>query len=278
MKTKYIAVAAFVIFLGWLGSAQASVQVQAYFTGDNITSAFYMDGAGPTPITIGGGALDTWQQTKTSSFTLPSEAGGDRTYELIFRVNNRSDPGNGYGSPGNPAAFLADLTISGYLYPSEERLSSSSSWSWIIDTGKGIGAPPDFTNLTWTSATEWSYEGTSPNNGGVNIWTNGNGDNPISDISLNARWIWGDKNGTDLGTDVDPDPENWLWIKTDIIVPPIPEPATIIIWSLLGGASWLGMRVWRRRGIAVPATPTRQPWSDESRMAIHQMIERGYRR
>ncbi len=53
----------------------------------------------------------------------------------------------------------------------------------------------------------------------------------------------------------------------------IPEPATIIIWSLLGGASWFGVRVWRQRRIAVPAR--RQPWSDESRMAIHQMIERG---
>ncbi|MBU4273477.1 MAG: hypothetical protein KKA28_16580 [Planctomycetes bacterium] len=25
------------------------------------------------------------------------------------------------------------------------------------------------------------------------------------------------------------------------------EPATVIVWSLLGAASWLGMRVWRRR-------------------------------
>jgi len=63
-----------------------------------------------------------------------------------------------------------------------------------------------------------------------------------------------------------------------VSVDPIPEPVSLIIWSLFGLGTMFGLRVWRRRGIAVPATPTRQPWSDESRMAIHQMIERGYRR
>jgi choice-of-anchor C domain-containing protein len=63
-----------------------------------------------------------------------------------------------------------------------------------------------------------------------------------------------------------------------VSVDPIPEPATIIIWSLFGLGSMFGLRVWRRRGIAVPATPARhQPWSDESRMAIHQIIEKGCR-
>jgi hypothetical protein len=52
--------------------------------------------------------------------------------------------------------------------------------------------------------------------------------------------------------------------------PPIPEPATIIVWSLLGAASWLGMGVWRRRRGPVG----RQPWSDENRSAICAIIER----
>ena len=50
---------------------------------------------------------------------------------------------------------------------------------------------------------------------------------------------------------------------------PVPEPATIIIWSLLGAVSWLGMRVARRRGPI-----GRKPWSSESRQAIHQIISR----
>ena len=51
----------------------------------------------------------------------------------------------------------------------------------------------------------------------------------------------------------------------------VAEPATIIIWSLLGGGSWLGMRVWRR----VKGAGRRQPWSPENRQAIQDIIARG---
>jgi hypothetical protein len=54
----------------------------------------------------------------------------------------------------------------------------------------------------------------------------------------------------------------------------VPEPAAIIVWTLLGAGSWLGMRVWRRRGGPVG----RQPWSPESREAIHEIIARGANR
>jgi hypothetical protein len=64
--------------------------------------------------------------------------------------------------------------------------------------------------------------------------------------------------------------------KDKSIAPIVPEAASIIIW--FGLSSMFVMRVWRRRRIAVPATPSRRlQWSDESRIAIHQMIERGYR-
>lgn len=49
-----------------------------------------------------------------------------------------------------------------------------------------------------------------------------------------------------------------------------PEPATFIIWSLLGAGSWLGMRVYRR-GRRVG----RQSWSPEARKAIHAIIASG---
>jgi hypothetical protein len=49
----------------------------------------------------------------------------------------------------------------------------------------------------------------------------------------------------------------------------VPEPATLVVWSLLGAGSWLGMRVWRRRNR--PAG--RQPWSPENRSAILSIIE-----
>jgi hypothetical protein len=52
------------------------------------------------------------------------------------------------------------------------------------------------------------------------------------------------------------------------LVSGVPEPATIIIWSLLG-AGWAGLAVVRRR------MGSRQPWSPEARTAIVAMIERG---
>jgi hypothetical protein len=50
----------------------------------------------------------------------------------------------------------------------------------------------------------------------------------------------------------------------------VPEPATLIIWSLLGAGSWLGMRV-AQRGRRVGL----QAWSPENREAIHEIVGRG---
>ena len=51
----------------------------------------------------------------------------------------------------------------------------------------------------------------------------------------------------------------------------MPEPATIIVWSLLGGGAWLGMRMWRQRD----GVGSRQPWLSENRQAIYDIISRG---
>jgi len=59
------------------------------------------------------------------------------------------------------------------------------------------------------------------------------------------------------------------FVVTD--VGPVPEPATIIVWSLLGAGGWLGIRVVRRRG----GSGGRQPWSNENRTAILEVIARG---
>jgi hypothetical protein len=72
-------------------------------------------------------------------------------------------------------------------------------------------------------------------------------------------------------------------------IPPVegtvPEPASVIIWSLLGAGTWLGARVWRRGrvgvtgDVSIPTMPaTRQPWSPEARNAIHEIIARGNHR
>jgi hypothetical protein len=68
------------------------------------------------------------------------------------------------------------------------------------------------------------------------------------------------------------DPTAWQLFDAAIVtVNAVPEPSTFVVWALLGGASWLGMRVWRRRGGPVG----RQPWSNENRAAIREIIARG---
>jgi hypothetical protein len=49
----------------------------------------------------------------------------------------------------------------------------------------------------------------------------------------------------------------------------VPEPATLMIWSVLGAIC--GLRVWRRRRLDVVC---REPWTDEQRTAVWQTIER----
>jgi hypothetical protein len=51
----------------------------------------------------------------------------------------------------------------------------------------------------------------------------------------------------------------------------VPEPATIIVWSLMFGSGWAGLRVWRRRQRPVG----RRPWSPEAREAIYEIVSRG---
>ncbi|MCC6125343.1 MAG: PEP-CTERM sorting domain-containing protein [Pirellulales bacterium] len=48
----------------------------------------------------------------------------------------------------------------------------------------------------------------------------------------------------------------------------VPEPLSVIVWTLLG-ASWAGLAVMRRRSVL----PSRQPWSADARKAILDMVE-----
>ena len=50
----------------------------------------------------------------------------------------------------------------------------------------------------------------------------------------------------------------------------VPEPAMMIVWSLLASVSWLGMRVWGKGHRAVG----RQAWPEENRVAILGIIPR----
>ena len=225
------------VLLGGVGLSQAGIVVQATFTGDNVVQAFYKDGSAPVAIDLAGlPNLDNWRISDTKTLTLD----WGKQYQFIFRVFNNLELGLTYGDPGNPAGFLAEIEGPGVSF------LTSSSWKYALDDGT---TPSNFdTDLIWADAVEWGYLTTHPHqggdshNGGNNIWGNANG--TIAGISTSAHWIWGVDNGEDLGTPANPNPENWLWLKGTITTP-IPEPCSLIVWSLIGGFGIGG--AWLRR-------------------------------
>jgi hypothetical protein len=265
MKRKLISVLVLLV-LGLLFSrADASVTVTANFTTDNVLAAFYQDGSAPVLQSLTSGDPTSWGVRKTATIVLPSGP-TSHTYQIVFQVYNEVPPGWPQYPAGvsNPAGFLADLTISGNSGSSELLSSDSGAWQYTDDptragtlaTFSSLG-PNYFNGLSWANVTQYGNNGVSP-------W------GTISGISNSAEWVWGPNNGAALGTGTDDTPtaDNWLFIKTDITVGPVPEPATMIVWSLLGAASWLGMRVWRGgRRIG-------RSWSPENRQAILEVIGR----
>ncbi len=56
----------------------------------------------------------------------------------------------------------------------------------------------------------------------------------------------------------------------------IPEPITVIIWSLLSlTCGGFGLHFWRRNTRPGVYSSARTPWSNEARMTIHKIIQRG---
>jgi hypothetical protein len=64
---------------------------------------------------------------------------------------------------------------------------------------------------------------------------------------------------------------DWANIGGSHAPPPIPEPAGLVIWSILGGGAAALTALRRRRAGADP----QPPWSDDNRAAIHDLIARG---
>jgi hypothetical protein len=231
MKRWAVGIAVLVLLALAVRHAEGSVVVNVTYTADNLNSAivvqdgatvtyhqtFFPDGTHPD------GNNAVWTLSDTESLTL--EYG--HTYQLIFRAFNDTSPIWGY-TDGNPAGLLAEI-VGDVAGPK----LTSFAWQYAIDTGQGFGSyPADFNTLTWLSVTPWVYQGTDAYNGGDNNWTKQNG-GPIEGISLGAQWIWSPHNGAALGTYLE---ENFLWIRTQITTPAaIPEPSTLIVWSLLGG-------------------------------------------
>jgi hypothetical protein len=217
----------FVALFVLVTQTQAAINVNVTYTGDNIIGAFYQDGSSPIsiiPPVINN--WNNWQVADTATLSLPLYD----TFQLIFEVQN--DNINYPNGNGNPAAFLAQISGVGV----HGQLLTSVQWEYAIDTGT---VPGDFDSLSWIAATSYG------NNGGSNIWTSVHG-GPITGISTSAQWIWAEYNYADLA-----DPNlayNKLWIRG--VIDTIPEPTTLIIWSLFCGLGIIFAKWQRRRKTA----------------------------
>jgi hypothetical protein len=141
-----------------------------------------------------------------------------------------------------------------------------------VDAGSGVYYTVEGTHYNWSvvytgPSRTVSYSDVYPGDSGEGFVMNYN--DPVSTLTYaDVGWWKYTETWTNAANQYD-----YIQYTTDFEVV-TPEPATIIVWSLLGAGSWLGVRVWRRRGQPVG----RQPWSDENRQAIHEIIARGEHR
>lgn len=258
-------VAALVALLACAGAAQAAIDLTITYTGDDVVSALYQDGASPVQVVLpDAGHRADW--TVADSVAIGGLQHGD-TYQFFFQVYNTGD-----ASSSNHAGFLAEITGHAVGYPSD--LFTSSSWDYVVDPFMGAEGNPPPTD-GWASATEWVFsrmEGSLDSGDGFSSNTHGQ----IDGISGQASWIWGPHNGAELvGDNAD---ENYLWLRATIRTG-TPEPSTLLIWSLLA-LSGTGLSVWRRRRADrwIDGGVARAVWPDANRQAIRQIIARGMRR
>jgi len=245
--------AVFLVALAAAAPSQAAIEVT--YTADNVVGGFYRNGGDWGEFTLGSNAAD-WKKadTHTISDNLPG------LHSLIFRVANLDGP-----SSTNPAGFLAQIKVGPVGDP--DLFLSDASWQYALDTG---GDPPsDFDDLTWANTTVWSHN--VPQSGDSTIWYANNSSKPITGIHNDAAWIWSENN-FDSNTDQN------LWIHVTFeasTLNPIPEPASVAIWSMIAMAFVCGTSMVRRRRRFTTGGGAPQGWSPENRMAIQHIVERG---
>jgi hypothetical protein len=198
------------------------------------------------PVTIGELASITYYTKKATTF---SQSAGD-WYLQFYTDKADGGPGSWYGHRINSEPyFSANLNAPANQWNQWQTNSDSPNALRFYDSSAGYfgGYTDDFLSGLTTNPT---YENLHISSFWVGVgsnWANGfTGEIDSLTITL--------ANGDSAHVNFEA---------------AVPEPATLLVWSLLGATSWLGMRVWRG-GQRV----SRRAWSPENRQAIMAVIDR----
>jgi hypothetical protein len=176
-----------------------------------------------------------------SNVTLPSSV---NNYQLVYTIAVTA---------GNPLVFITEATLGVDYTPAHLNNRDIDVTKTLYDINDNIVGELEFKRLTAGNVVIDDTDILLPNLKFVKV---------VEDIHIGVGFV---NSITDT------------FIQTIVI----PEPASIIVWSLIGSGSWLGMRLWRRRRVAASSgnvssvAVTRHPWSPEARQAIHDIITRG---
>jgi hypothetical protein len=168
-----------------------------------------------------------------------------------------------YAGASDPAATIASLltaSCNGGLWDIGQFRDSTASATGLT-LGWSDDASSNHVKVTATYAGDFNLDGVV-DNADQAIW--------FANAFTGTTWQQGDANYDGVIDGLDRDLWSANFGSPPLVLISVPEPTAIIIWSLLGAGSWLGMRVLQR-GRRVG----RQPWSPGNREAIHEIVSRG---
>jgi hypothetical protein len=187
-----------------------------------------------------------------------------------------------------PGTAVTGTAASGWnvrVIDSPYGLGGSSVQWWTTDPTKRINTVSAIGNFSITADLYWDANGNGWDPGdapvvssdGVRFWAGCiNGDDPEFYRGDTQALYFDDQGWGTRPSSVSPfsaiyasGANNPLGSGFEAAITPVPEPATLLVWSLLGAMSWLGMRVWRG-GQRI----SRRSWSPENRQAILEIIDR----